>query len=98
MPPLPFTQAAELLESNGQPVAGVSLELSPIWPAQSGAVNATGRAYDHRAEAPAALADALQVPNRRVRVGATAYTIIDATPHEFLPHTELRLREVRPGG
>lgn len=99
--PLPFTQAAELLETNLAPVtdpAGADrMPLSPVWPASPRQTN-TSRRYDHTAEAPLYFAAALRKPNRRVRVAGVVYTVVEALEEQFLPHVALRLAEVRAGG
>jgi hypothetical protein len=88
-------QRASLEELGGAPVTvgGEPLTITvTVWPARQ-TFGASGRHFDYEGEAPRAYADDLRVRNRQLRIGRKVYKIIEAIPHDFLPHVALELKE-----
>lgn len=72
------------------------IELS-IWPAGEQTTN-TGEAYDFTGEAQEEAAEHLVgKPNRMIVVDGVRYTVVSAFLHGYVPHVELRLRQVEAG-
>lgn len=94
---LPFDKVGDVQRQGGALVrSGVPIA---IWPAGEGAVTPVGEAYDFLAQAAVEAAnDLVRQPNRQVVVDGITLKVIWAQRHDHLPHVELRLRELRPGG
>lgn len=88
--------------AQGGEVKLASLQLS-VWPLGSPQRTAAGEVYDWRGEAEDLAADHLvQRANRSIEItqGTAAgkrLKVVSAVAHEFIPHVELQLREVRAG-
>lgn len=97
MPALPFKDTARLLHGAGN----VVLDPLPcsLWPLASPRETPAGESYDWTGEAPLKHAAALAQPNRSIKTSEGRYLkVIAATPHDFIPHVALLLRETRAGG
>lgn len=94
---LPYLQTADVLAQGGTVVKfGIAVS---IWPAGDPVTAATAESYEFTGEAELDAADALVGQgNRSLRVDGRRYKVLAAHRHEFLPHVELRLREMRPAG
>lgn len=92
---LPFLYVAQIQALDGdviEPEVPVS-----IWPT-TGFNAGVARAYDHQGEAPLEFHAPLTVANRRLVLETVAYAIVEAVPHQFVPHVALRLRRMDSGG
>jgi hypothetical protein len=97
MPPLPFKDVAAVLHGAGD-VTVAALACS-LWPLANPRTTAGGETYDWMGEAERAAYDELAKTNRSIKTSEGRYLkIISATPHDFLPHVALQLRETRAGG
>lgn len=95
MPSLPYLKMADV---NDQ--AGVSVLVDVpcmVWPVP-GRMDTTGRYYDYYGEMDLGAWDSLQTPNLTLTIDMVPYKLIDAVPHEFLPHIAITLRRVSAGG
>jgi hypothetical protein len=94
---LPYITLGELQQQDGTVIA-TDIPIT-VWPT-TGSVTRYGEAYDHQAEASLDFVNELVhgPANRRLVVDGVRYTIMQALPHTFLPHVELRLRRVKAGG
>lgn len=91
---LPFMHEAVLKEKPDDTVRSFGCS---VWPVRMSNTRA-GAQYDHEGEAPLEVADDCAVPNRYIEWQGRTYQVLEATPHSFVPHTALRLRETRAGG
>lgn len=92
---LPFKQRATLIDKPNTTVAS-DVPVS-VWPTRSTTTRA-GTTYDAIGEAHVDYADELAVANRVLRVDGADYVVVSATPHDFIPHVELRLRRTVGAG
>jgi hypothetical protein len=109
---LPFDRVGELVGQGGRrlgPAAGSGSgsgdDDSPLvidfaaWPLSTPRRTAGGEMYDWTGQAEiSAAAQIIGLPNRSIVEGDLALKIIGAARHDFLPHVDLQLREVRAGG
>jgi hypothetical protein len=97
MPMLPYLRKGTLQKQDGTVIA-LNIPVS-VWPA-NGVTSRYGEYFDHQAEAsPHYVNELVNGPaNRRLVIDGVKYNIVQATPHDFLPHVELTLRRVKAGG
>lgn len=90
---LPFTQTADVQAQGGSSVGSLAVS---IWALDEPRDTGTGETYDWTGEADVAGAPLLiNQGNRQLEIDGTTYKLISAREHHFLPHLQLRLREVR---
>lgn len=95
MPALPYLKLADITNQAGADV--MSDVPCMVWPTP-GRNDSTGRYYDYYGELDYGAWEALQVPNLTLTIDTVPYKLIDAVPHEFLPHVSITLRRVSAGG
>lgn len=97
---LPFDQTVEVWENpvdpDAEPLATVK---GAIWPTLGSSETDRGERYDADGQLePGAAEFLVGEPNRAVISEGTKYKVVAAVKHTFVPHVEVQLFELRPGG
>ncbi len=100
MPPLPFDRVAAVVEQGGDPVAGAEAIAVACRSMRSPRETNRGEVYDWTGEAEAKAAPFLVDAVNRSLVLDDGLTLklVGAVAHDFLPHVELTLRQMKQGG
>lgn len=97
MPPLPFRTTGEVSQQGGT----VLIEALPcsVWKLKSARQTSRGEFYEWTGQAHVSGAAAIiDKANRVLTVDGRRLRILDATKHDFIPHIELSLGEMRAAG
>jgi hypothetical protein len=96
-----FDKSAQIIDgSAGEPVPddGVTFACA-IWEEVGGEETPRGERYDATGEIEEAAAPYLvREANRKLLVDGVTYTVVSAIKHDFVPHVEVLLAELRPAG
>lgn len=96
MPALPFLTTGTLKTQGGTTVAsGVPVS---VWPVGGRHDSQSGQVYDHEGQADLDYVENVRLTNMSLTVDGVDYKIVSGIPFLHVPHIQLLLRVVVPGG
>lgn len=96
MAQLPFLTTGTLKSQGGTEVA-TDVPVS-VWPVGGRHDSKTGQVYDHEAQADLDYVENARLTNMTFEIDSVDYKIVSGIPYLHVPHMQLLLRRVVPGG
>lgn len=93
---LPFLTTGDLKDQGGS-LLQADVPVS-VWPVGGRTDSKTGQVYDHEGQADLDYEALMGGPNRSMTINSVEYKIVSGIPYLHVPHVQLLLRRVIPGG